>query len=138
MLRHALWPEATIAEHEQEMAEQLADPGRYGQLIALSDDGRPLGLAEVSVRSDYVNGTETSPVAFLEGLYVIPAARRSGVARALLQAVKGWACAHDCRELASDALVGNRLGQAVHRGLGFTETERVVYFNLVLDGPEPT
>ena len=48
--------------------------------IALSDDGRPLGQAEVSVRSDYVNGTETSPVAFLEGPYVIPAAGRSGVA----------------------------------------------------------
>lgn len=137
MLRHALWPEATVAEHEQEMADQVADPGRYGQFIALADDGRPLGLAEVSVRSDYVNGTESSPVAFLEGLYVVPAARRRGVARALLQAVKEWARVHDCRELASDTRVGNRLGQSVHRGLGFTETERVVYFNLVLDGPEP-
>jgi len=134
-LRRVLWPEGPDAEHEQEMAQFVADPKRYGQFMACSDDGTPTGFVEVSVRSDYVNGTDTSPVAFLEGLYVVPEARRQGVARRMLAAVRAWALAQGCTELASDTQLENTLSQAVHARLGFTETERVVYFNMPL-GPK--
>ncbi|EPH2331372.1 GNAT family N-acetyltransferase [Pseudomonas aeruginosa] len=134
-LRKALWPEGADAEHEEEMAELLANPSRFGQFLARSDAGTPIGLAEVSVRTDYVNGTESSAVAFLEGLYVAPQARRAGVARALVQAVRTWALAQGCTELASDTQLENTLSQAVHTRLGFIETERVVYFNMVLQQP---
>lgn len=134
-LRKALWPDGSDAEFEEEMAGFVAAPDRYGQFMATADDGTPIGLAEVSLRHDYVNGTETSPVAFLEGLYVAPHARRQGVARTMLLAVRAWAQARGCTELASDTQVENTLSQAVHAQLGFTETERVVYFNMPL-GPE--
>jgi aminoglycoside 6'-N-acetyltransferase I len=134
-LRKALWPDGSDAEHVEEMAEFLADPSRFGQFLARSEGGTPVGMAEVSIRSDYVNGTESSPVAFLEGLYVAPQARRTGVARALLQAVRTWALAHRCTELASDTQLENTLSQAVHARLGFIETERVVYFNMALQQP---
>lgn len=134
-LRSALWPGTSDTDHLEEMAAFVADPDRYGQFMAYADDGTPVGLAEVSVRTDYVNGTETSPVAFLEGLYVAPAARRQGVARALLLEVRAWARARGCSELASDTDLGNTLSQTVHSRLGFTETERVVYFRMAL-GPE--
>lgn len=134
-LRKALWPDTSDAEHQEEMAAFVADPDRYGQFMAYADDGTPVGLAEVSVRTDYVNGTETSPVAFFEGLYVVPAARRQGVARALLREVRAWARARGCSELASDTQLENTLSQTVHSRLGFTETERVVYFRMAL-GPE--
>jgi hypothetical protein len=39
-----------------------------------------------------------------------------------------WAQAAGCRELASGALLENQVGHAVHRSLGFQETERVVFF----------
>jgi aminoglycoside 6'-N-acetyltransferase I len=134
-LRKALWPDGSDAEFEEEMAGFVAAPDRYGQFMVTADDGTPIGLAEVSLRHDYVNGTETSPVAFLEGLYVAPNARRQGVARTMLLAVRAWAQARGCTELASDTQVENTLSQAVHARLGFTETERVVYFNMPL-GPE--
>lgn len=92
-----------------------------------------IGLAEASLRSDYVNGTESSPVAFLEGLYVVPQARRKGVAASLVAAVCGWARGAGCRELASDAALENAISQVVHRALGFEETERVVFFRRVLE-----
>lgn len=136
-LRKALWPDGTDGEHEGEMAAFVAAPDRHGQFMACADDGRPIGLAEVSLRSDYVNGTDSSPVAFLEGLYVDPSGRRQGVARALLRSVTAWALARGCTELASDTLLENTLGQAVHRRLGFAETERVVYFNRAI-GPDDT
>jgi len=90
--------------------------------------GKPVGLAEAAMRTDYVNGTAASPVAFLEGIYVLPDARRQGVAAALVDAVCRWARECGCRELASDALLENERSHAVHRALGFEETERVVFF----------
>jgi aminoglycoside 6'-N-acetyltransferase I len=37
------------------------------------------------------------------------------------------------RELGSDALIDNSASHAAHRGWGFAETERVVYFRKSLD-----
>jgi len=104
---------------------------RIASRAATSSASRPMTTAPPqasSKRVDYVNGSSTSPVAFLEGLYVEPAARRKGVARALVEAVAAWASAEGCRELASDSPLGNTAAHAVHRALGFAETERVVYF----------
>ncbi len=128
-MRCALWPDATRGEHKEEMASFLAAPNKYAQFIARAASGEALGFVEASIRTDYVNGTEHTPVAFLEGLYVKQAARRGGVGRGLVKAVEHWAKAAGCRELASDASTRNRTSNAVHKQLGFTETERVVYFN---------
>ena len=131
-LRQALWPESSRAEHQSEMVSFLADPARYVHFIAYDTSGQAVGLAEASLRSEYVNGTTSSPVAFLEGLYVAPQARRQGVASELVRAVAGWGLAAGCRELASDALLDNTLSQTVHDALCFQETERVVYYRKVL------
>ena len=110
------------------MRSYVADPRRYANFLACSTAADAIGFAEVSLRSDYVNGTETSPVAFVEGLYVVPHARRNGVAAALVTAACDWGRRAGCREIASDALLENSTSQVVHRALGFEETERVVYF----------
>jgi aminoglycoside 6'-N-acetyltransferase I len=64
----------------------------------------------------------------LEGLYVIPDARRQGVATELVAAVAAWGIELGCSELASDALLENELSHSVHKALGFVETERVLFF----------
>ena len=130
-LRQALWPHASRDAHLAEMVAFCADPARYAHFVAYRD-GRPAGLAEAALRSDYVNGTQTSPVTFLEGLYVAPESRRQGVARTLVGEVARWARACGCRELASDALLDNTASHAAHRALGFEETERVVFFRRAL------
>ena len=127
-LRRALWPEASREQHGAEMRSLVANPGRYRQLIAYSRSREAIGFAEASLRTDYVNGTESSPVAFLEGLYVAPQARRQGVATALVAAIADWARSTGCRELASDAGLENSISHVVHLALGFEETERVVFF----------
>jgi len=127
-LRSRLWPRSSREEHLAEMARWVAWPDRCAVFIHAGPGDRALGLAEASLRTDYVNGTRSSPVAFLEGLYVVPEARRRGVARALVAAVERWARERGCVELASDARIGNRVGRAVHRALGLEETERVVFF----------
>ena len=80
------------------------------------------------MRTDYVNGTSSTPVAFIEGIYVAPQFRRQGVGRSLVAVVAGWARDRGCTELASDALLENTASHAMHSALGFEETERVVFF----------
>jgi len=127
-LRIALWPDVMTDEIDRLLA--APDPDRPAWLAF--DETGPIGFAEASLRHDHVNGCETSPVAFLEGIYVTPPARRQGVGRALDAAVRDWAISRGCREYASDALLANRDSHGFHAALGFEETERVVYFRRVL------
>jgi aminoglycoside 6'-N-acetyltransferase I len=127
-LRQALWPDSSREQQLAEMGTLASDRRRYVNFIAYSRSSEAIGLAEASIRHDHVNGTESSPVAFLEGLYVVPQARRQGVAASLVAALADWARAAGCRELASDAVLENSISHVVHRALGFEETERVVFF----------
>jgi aminoglycoside 6'-N-acetyltransferase I len=121
-------------EHLAEMTHFLTQPEQYANFVALDTNGRPVGLAEASIRSDYVNGTSGSPVGFLEGLYVVPDSRTQGIGRALVSEVSNWALLEGCVELASDTQFENIRSQHVHEALGFTETERVVYYCKTLRG----
>jgi aminoglycoside 6'-N-acetyltransferase I len=132
-LRHALWPEHARDELAADLAPMIAQPQRYAQFIAYGEARQPVGLIEISVRSDYVNGTSSSPVAFVEGLYVAPDRRRRGVARALVAAAMAWARQRGLAEIASDVLLDNLASQAAHRALGFEETDRVVYYRRSID-----
>jgi aminoglycoside 6'-N-acetyltransferase I len=127
-LRRALWPRCTESEHRAEMAAACSGANRLIAFIAHDDDGRPIGFIEASLRSDYVNGTHSSPVGFIEGVYVSPRARLRGVARALIETAEAWAVAMGCVEMASDSRIENESAHAMHRALGFVETGRVVYF----------
>jgi len=128
-LRCALWDWMSAEDHRAE-AEQTyfsGDPDKVA-FVAMSDSSETLGFAEAALRRDYVEGCETSPVAFLEGIYVAPENRMAGVARALSQAVADWGRSQGCSELASNALLDNAESHMFHAAIGFTETERVVYF----------
>ena len=64
--------------------------------------GAAVGFAQCQLRHDYVEGTETSPVGYLEGVYVKGPFRRRGVAGQLLRACEAWAEQMGCTEFASD------------------------------------
>ncbi len=130
-LRVALWPDGSVAEHRAEAAEALEDPDLV-TYVAETPDGLIAGFVEAALRRDYVNGCETSPVAFVEGLYVRPEHRKAEIGRALCTAVADWGRTKGCSELASDALADNLDSHAFHRAVGFEETERVVYFRMGL------
>jgi aminoglycoside 6'-N-acetyltransferase I len=126
-MRRALWPDASEEDLGSDIPDMFADP-ELPAFLAIAEDGHAIGFAEASLRHDYVNGCDSSPVVFLEGIYVDPRHRRRGVARALVAAVADWGRALGCSEFASDALLDNTASHAFHRRVGFAETERVVYF----------
>ena len=129
-LRCALWPDEDAQQIAAEAPAMLARPDML--VLAACEGDAVIGFAEAAIRRDYVNGCETSPVAFVEDIYVVPQRRRRGVAKAMIAAVEGWARQKGLSELASDALLDNAQSHAMHNALGFGETERVVYFRKTL------
>lgn len=125
LMRAALWGED--AEDRDEALAMLEAPDIYCVFLAREDD-RTIAFAEAAIRTDYVNGCDTSPVLFLEGIYVDPEYRKRGVARSLVNACAKWGRDHGLLEFASDAAIDNEASHAMHQALGFEETERVVYF----------
>lgn len=126
-MRVGLWPDEEGVADAGEMQAWLDDT-RKQTLLALDAGGNAIGFAELALRHDYVNGTETSPVGFLEGWYVAPQWRGRGVGKALIAACEDWTRTQGCSEFASDALLGNSGSHSAHLACGFEETERVVYF----------
>ncbi len=123
-MRHALWPEGTIEEHDSEVPETLANPD-YLVLVA-ERDGRLIGFAEVGTRN-YAEGAY-GPTAYLEGIWVEETRRRDGVGRALLAAGEQWARERGFARFGSDALIDNHVSHAWHEAAGFAEVERFVAF----------
>ena len=124
-LRLELWPDCPPDRHRLEMIQISNSPG----IVALALVDRELaGFAEVSVRSDHVEGTVSAPVPYLEGWFVRPAVRGHGVGRALLSFVEQWAVSEGFCELASDAELSNGHSIRLHTMLGFREAGRSVHF----------
>ncbi len=128
-LRHALWPELSKAEHQDEIDRFFAGDAREPLAVLLAEDGAgcPVGLAELSIRA-YAEGCRSDRVAFLEGWFVVPEARGGGVGRALIAAAEEWGRSQGCREFASDAQPDNEVSAAAHRAVGFVEVGLVWCF----------
>ena len=133
-LRSALWPDALPAEHQHDIERTFLHGGPSAAAFVAVVKGEVVGFAEASLRHDYVNGCKSSPVAFLEGIFVAPTIRRRGIARALCEAVEEWGRGAGCLEFASDTSPENEASQQLHLSLGFEETQRVVFYRKRLNG----
>lgn len=93
---------------------------------------KPIGFAQCSLRRDYVEGTSTSPVGYLEGVFIEEPYRNSGYARELLTACENWAKQQGCTEFASDCELTNDTSLAFHLAVGFEEANRIICFRKAL------
>lgn len=130
-MRRALRPDLTGRAEAVDARNWMAR-GDAAVLVAPRGGGDALcGFAEVGARA-CANGCVTSPVAFLEGWYVDPDARRQGVGAALVHAAERWAHGRGYAELASDTRLDNVDSQRAHVALGFAEVERSVKYHKAL------
>lgn len=120
-----LWPEHDKEEMEQEFWELIK---KDDAAVFLAQDGETVGFAQCQLRRDYVEGTESSPVGYLEGIFVTESCRNRGYARALLAACQDWARARGCTEFASDCELTNSESFAFHLRMGFLEANRIICF----------
>ena len=115
-----------LAAHEQNFSALIQSPEAVC-FLACADENA-IGFAQCQLRHDYVEGCTTSPVGFLEGVWVDPAHRRGGVASALVSACEAWARSKGCTEFASDCELDNTDSLLFHLNVGFEEAGRTIWF----------
>lgn len=121
-----LWPDHAFDELWQDLADIMAQP--EAAFFLLEENGEARGFAQCQLRHDYVEGTETSPVGYLEGVFVDAALRGQGGAKALVRACERWAASWGCTEFASDCELDNAASLAFHLNVGFEEASRNIHF----------
>ncbi|MBO7663200.1 MAG: GNAT family N-acetyltransferase [Clostridia bacterium] len=121
-----LWPDHSAEELTEEYDALLAR--KDAAVFLFKEEGEAVGFAQCQLRRDYVEGTESSPAGYLEGIYVRESVRRQGIARSLLSACESWAKAQGCVEFASDCELGNTGSQQFHQAVGFKEANRIVAY----------
>ncbi len=122
----ALWPHAKKSLKKEFLAELKS--GKHKHFLAQNKDGEYLGFINLSLRSDYVQGSSSSPVGYVEGIYVKPKYRKQGVAKELVQEAEKWAKKQGCTELGSDCYLNNTDSQKFHKNLGFKKAGVIVHY----------
>jgi aminoglycoside 6'-N-acetyltransferase I len=126
-----LWPDDTVEKFTEEMEQVI---GTEEAAVFLAYHGhQAIGFAQCQLRMDYVEGTATSPVGYLEGIFVKEAYRQNGYAKLLVAHCEQWAKMKGCKEFASDCEIHNKESLAFHLKLGFTEANRIICFTKRLE-----
>ena len=121
-----LWSDNTVEEMGSGLSGLL---GRQDAAFFLAYDGETaIGFAQCQLRHDSVEGTDSSPVGYLEGIYVAEGSRKQGIARELLFACESWAKKKGCTEFASDCELNNVQSLQFHLNVGFEEANRIICF----------
>ena len=118
-----LWSELTV-----DSVLRMSHEGLFKNEFLYLDDGKPAAFLSLSLRSDYVEGTNSRLTGYVEGLYVRPEFRRKGIAGKMIKHAKRWSEEFGCTELASDCTIDNEASQAFHKEMGFKETNRIVCY----------
>ena len=126
-----MWEDNVLEELAEEFAELT---GSSETAVFLGTvDGQAIGFAQCQLRHDYVEGTGTSPVGYLEGTFIEENYRKQGYAKQLLAACENWAREQGCTEFASDCELDNIGSLKFHLSLGFEEANRVICFTKKLE-----
>ena len=120
------WPGNEVSAFVSEFSRLIAESETA--IFLAYKDGLPIGFAQCQLRHDYVEGTCSSPVGYLEGIFVEESWRHNGYATRLLSACEGWAKSMGCTEFASDCSFENTDGFQFHLRSGFQEANRIICF----------
>ena len=77
-----MWKNHTVKDLIKEFSQIMAKEG--SRFFLKYENDIPVGFAQCRLRYDYVEGTETSPVGYLEGIFVMENFRKRGYAAELL------------------------------------------------------
>ena len=84
-----MWSDNTISELQSEFLNLICSDNAVCFIKYVGNKG--VGFAQCQLRNDYVEGTDTSPVGYLEGIFVKEDYRNKGYARELLAECEAWA-----------------------------------------------
>jgi len=111
--------------HEKEMKQIIESNDWFCYFLV--DDNQIVGMAELSSRN-IVDGCLSSPVAYIEGLYLKKVYRGIGLGREAIKIIKEWCQEKGFTELGMDTELDNLGAQRFFRAVGLRETYRIVQF----------
>ena len=121
-----MWDENSVEDLSNEFSELLSKDD--AQIFLKYENDIPVGFAQCQLRHDYVEGTETTPVGYLEGIFIMEGYRNRGYAKELLNECERWAKDNGCKEFASDCEMDNDISFQFHKAMNFTEANRIICF----------
>lgn len=121
-----LWPDHSKESLKREFSDILKS--QNAAIFGKGQKGELCGFSQCQLRTDYVEGTSSSPVGYLEGIFVKEEYRQKGIAKALCSACETWIKIKGCHEFASDCEIDNQESYEMHLKLGFIEANRVICF----------
>ncbi len=121
-----LWPENTVDELKECFLDIQRNEKEKAFLYRI--DNEYVGFINISIRRDYVEGSSSSPVGYIEGVYVKASYRKNGIARRLVRKAEEWSRDMGCNQIGSDIELNNKVSYDFHRGIGFEEANRVICF----------
>ena len=121
-----MWSDSPISELSEGF-EELISSDKARCFIKYVDE-KAVGFAQCQLRTDYVEGTDSSPVGYLEGIFVEKGYRKLGYAKELLKECENWAREKRCTEFASDCELMNEESFHFHIAMGFEEANRIICF----------
>ena len=121
-----MWKSHTVEDLTKNFCEHIRK-GKNIIFLAISEE-HIVGFAQCGLRFDYVEGTDSSPVGYLEGIFVLEEYKKRGYAKELLGACQNWAKNQGCFEFASDCELDNEDSLKFHLKMGFAEANRIICF----------
>lgn len=120
-----MWDSSTVEELKADFEDYI---NNGGAVFLAYRNNKAIAFAQCGLRYDYVEGTESSPVGYLEGIFVVEEERLQGVAKQLLNACQNYAKEQGCTEFASDCEFENEASLRFHLKTGFVEANRIICF----------
>ena len=125
-----MWKDNTIEGLAESFTEIIHNEESAIFLILIEHE--TVGFAQCQMRHDYVEGTDSSPIGYLEGIFIMADFRRQGFAKRLLEKCEEWAKEKGCFEFASDCELDNESSTEFHIRMGFKEANRIICFTKLL------
>ncbi|WP_299532923.1 aminoglycoside 6'-N-acetyltransferase [Ulvibacterium sp.] len=114
-------------DHLERDLHQVMESDNQETFFAKSKEGI-IGFINVSIRHDYVEGSNSTPVGYIEAIFIKPDYRKHGVARKLVDLGEQWILQKGCTQMGSDTWASNEQSRKFHLGLGFREEDTLVHY----------
>jgi len=122
-----LWPEYSDPELTESIIETFEHDHEITFIVKTNENDNA-GFAMLSLRSDYVEGSSSRPVGYLEAIFVYPQFRKTGIAKELVRFGEKWCLQKGCSQMGSDTDISNLQSQKFHINSDFKEVGRNVCF----------
>lgn len=122
-----LWKDDYSQAEMRSFFEEAINSDKQRILLFLNNN-IPAAFIFLSIRTDYVEGSQSSPAGYLEGIYVKPEFRKSGIASKLLSEGEKWIKEKGCKQIGSDAYIDNKISYNFHMNLGFNVAGKLITF----------